>query len=149
VAHQFDKAIELYSKLIAENPTFGRAHSEMGNAYWGEHKYAEAIREWKLGGQLEGDKNYIEWAINVDAAFGTGGWPAAAHRAIDIYLAEWKAKSGYVSPYQIAQLYADAGDKEHGIQWPNTAYESHDNFIIDIRTDLQFDSLRPTPVTPI
>jgi serine/threonine protein kinase len=145
VAHQFDKAIELYSKLITENPTFGRAHSEMANAYWGEHKYAEAIREWKLGSQLEGDKNYIEWANNMDAAFGTGGWPVAARRGIEIYLASWKAKSGYVSPYQIAQLYAEVGDKEHAFQWLNTAYESRDNFIIDIRTDFQFDSLRSDP----
>jgi tetratricopeptide (TPR) repeat protein len=145
VAHQFDKAIELYSKLIAENPTFGRAHSEMAYAYWGEHKYADAIREWKLGSQLEGDKNYINWADNLDAAFATGGWPAAVRRGIEIDLASWKTKAGYVSAYQIAALYADIGDKEHAFQWLNTAYESRDNSIIDIRTDWAFDSVRSDP----
>jgi len=145
VAHQFDKAIELYSKLIAENPTFGRAHSEMATAYWGQHKYAEAIREWKLGAHLEGDKNYIEWADNLDAAFGTGGLPAAVRRGIDICLAQRKAKSGYVSPYQLAQLYADIDDKEHAFQWLNTAYEIRDSSIIDIRTDSPFDTLRSDP----
>jgi len=147
VAHQFDKAIELYSKLIAENPTFGRAHSEMGDCVLGPDKYAEAIREWKLGAHLEGDKNYIEWADNLDAAFGTGGLPAAVRRGIDICLAQRKAKSGYVSPYQIAQLYADIDDKEHAFQWLNTAYEIRDSSIIDIRPTPRSTPCALTPAT--
>jgi TolB-like protein/Tfp pilus assembly protein PilF len=44
VDRQFAKAIELYKKVIADNPTFGRGHTEMANSYWGEHKYPEAIQ---------------------------------------------------------------------------------------------------------
>jgi serine/threonine protein kinase/tetratricopeptide (TPR) repeat protein len=59
---QFDRAIEILKRVIADNPTFGRAHTQRAVVYWAQHKYPEAIQEFKSGSQLEGDKNYAEWA---------------------------------------------------------------------------------------
>jgi eukaryotic-like serine/threonine-protein kinase len=145
LARQFDKAIEICEKIIAENPAFGRAHSGLGGAYWAEHKYPQAIQEWKTGAQLEGDKNYAELAAATDAGFRSGGWPNAQRKGIEVVLAQRKAKAGYVSPYGIAALYADAGDKEHAFEWLNTAYQEHDIALINLRTDIAFDSLRSDP----
>jgi serine/threonine protein kinase/tetratricopeptide (TPR) repeat protein len=139
---QFDKAIELYKKVIADNPTFGRVHTELAVSYWGEHKYPEAIQEWKTGAQFEGDKNYVEWAAALDAGFRSGGWPGALRRGIEVYLAQRKAKTGYVPPYQIAELYADMGDKDHAFEWLNSAYREHDAYLSDLAADFPFDSLR-------
>lgn len=63
-------------------------------------------------------------------------------QAIDILLAQRKAKAGYVSPYRIAQFYAELGDKELAFQWLNTAYQEHDFLLESIRTNFAFDSLR-------
>ena len=142
---QFDKAIEICKKVIADNPTFGRAHSGLAGLYWAEHKYPQAIQEWKTGAQLEGDKGYAEWAAAVDAGFRSGGRPGALRKAIDLFLAWRKAKTGYVSPYPIAGFYADLGDKDHAFEWLNTAYQEHDILLINLRTDIGFDSLRPDP----
>jgi serine/threonine protein kinase/tetratricopeptide (TPR) repeat protein len=144
-ARQYDKAIDLFKKLIADNPNFGRAHSELAYTYWGAHKYPETIQEWKTGSQFEGDKKYIEYANAVELAFRSGGWAAAERKGIEVSLAQRKEPGSYVSPYQIAGCYADLGDKDHAFQWLNTAYQEHDILIIGIRADFAMDSLRSDP----
>jgi serine/threonine protein kinase/TolB-like protein/cytochrome c-type biogenesis protein CcmH/NrfG len=139
---QFDKAIEIFKKVIADNPTFGRAHGELAYAYWGAHEYPEAIQEWKTAAQLEGDKNYAEYAAALDAGFRVGGWPGALRKGIEVSLAQRKARTGYVSPYQIAELYSDLADKDHAFERLNTAYQEHDINMIQLRTDFTMDSLR-------
>jgi serine/threonine protein kinase len=144
-ARQYDKAIGLFKKVIADNPTFGRGHGELAYAYWGARKYSEAVQEWKAASQLEGDKDYVDWAAAVDAGFRSGGWPGALRKAIEVSLAQRKAASVYVSPYQIADYYAELGDKNHAFEWLNTAYREHDITIISVRTDFTVDSLRSDP----
>jgi serine/threonine protein kinase/tetratricopeptide (TPR) repeat protein len=144
-AHQFDKAIEIFKKVIADNPTFGRGHSELALAYWGAHKYPEAIQEWKTGSQLEGDKNAIEFAAAMDAGFRSGGWPAALHKGIAVSVAQRNSKAEYASPYSIAALYADLGDKDHAFEWLSTAYQEHDENLLALRTDTALDSLHSDP----
>jgi len=144
-ARQFDKAIEISKKVIADNPTFGRAHGSLGFSYWAKHQYPQAIQEFKTDAQLEGDKNSAEFAVALDAGFRSGGWPSALRKAIEVSLAQRKAKTGYVSPYGIAQLYADLGDKDHAFEFLNVAYQEHDGSLVGLRTDITLDSLRSDP----
>jgi serine/threonine protein kinase len=143
-ARQFDKAIEIGTKLIADNPAFAAGHSYLSVLYWAERKYPQSIQEAKTAAQLQGDKNYAEAAAALDAGFRSGGWPSALHKNIEVLLAQRKAKTDYVSPYAIAELYADSGDKDHAFEWLNTAYEEHDG-LNALRTDFTFDSLRSDP----
>src|SRR6266853_2080141 len=142
---QFDKAIELFQKVIADNPTFASAQFGLAFAYWGEHKYPQALQEFKTSARFAGDKNYAEFAAALDAGFRSGGWPSALRKGIEVYLAQRKAKTDYVSPYGIAQLYADLGDKDHAFEWLNTAYQEHDAGLIALPTDYTLDSLRSDP----
>jgi len=142
---QFDKAIEMEKKVIADNPTFGVAHLGMAVSYWGEHKYPEAIQEFKSAAQLYGDKNFVEFATALDTGFRSGGWPSALRKSIEVLQAQRKAKAGYISPYSIAQSYADLGDKDHAFEWLNTAYQERDSSLINLRTDFTMDSLRSDP----
>ncbi|HKO05059.1 MAG TPA: protein kinase [Candidatus Acidoferrales bacterium] len=144
-ARQFDQAIEMYKQLIADNPTFGAAHQGLSNAYWGEHKYPEAIQEFKIAAQLLSDKNYIEMAAAQEAGFRSGGWPGALRKGIETMLSQRKARTGYVSPSAIAQFYAELGDKDHAFEWLNTAYQEHDDGLLSLRTLFTFDSLRSDP----
>jgi eukaryotic-like serine/threonine-protein kinase len=143
--HQYDKTIEICQKIITENPGFGRVHSEVAFAYWGQHKYAQVIEEMKTGSQLEGDRNYAEFAAALDKGFHAGGWPSALRHGIAVQLEQRRTKSGFVSPYGLAQLYADLGDKEHAFQWLDAAYKEHDTNLFTLRTDLTMDSLRSDP----
>jgi serine/threonine protein kinase/TolB-like protein len=142
---QFDKAIEVCKKIIADNPASGVAHQNLALSFWGEHKYPQAIQEWTTGAQLGGDKNAAEVAAALDAGFHSGGWPGALRKAIEVSLAQRKNKTGYVSPYLIAMFYADLGDKDHAFEWLNIAYQEHDNFLAAVRTDFTMDPLRSDP----
>jgi serine/threonine protein kinase/TolB-like protein/Tfp pilus assembly protein PilF len=142
---QFDRAIEQYQKVIAENPSFGAAHLDLSIPYFGSHKYAQMIEEYKAYAQLSGDKNYAELAPAMDAAFHSGGWPAAAHKAIEVLISQGKAGRNYLAPYLIADYYADTGDKEHAFEWLNIACQEHNTFLIFLRTDAALDSLHSDP----
>ena len=144
-ARQFDKTIELLKKLIADNPTFGRAHGGLGGAYWAQHRYQEAIEEWKAGSQLEGDTLYIDWANATDTGYRAGGWQGADRKALEVLLAHRQAKAEYVAPYGIAGIYAELGDRDHAFEWLNTAYQEHDGTLGGLPTDFLFDSLRSDP----
>jgi serine/threonine protein kinase/TolB-like protein len=144
-SRQFDKSTEICKRIMADNPTFGRSHYVMGGVYWYEHKYSEAIQEWKTGAQLEDDKNFIEVILAMDTGFRSGGKAGALRGAIEVQLAQRKAKNGYVSPYTIAVNYADLGDKDHAFQWLDLAFQERDGGLIGIRTDPTFDSVRSDP----
>jgi eukaryotic-like serine/threonine-protein kinase len=141
---QFDKAIERFKKIGADNPTFGAAHLGLARAYWGARKYPQSIQEYATAAQLGGDKNLAEFAAALDTGFRSGGWPSAARKAIEVLLAQRQAKINYRAAYQIAELYADLGDKDHAFEWLNTAYQEH--VLVDgLRTDFPFDSLHSDP----
>jgi len=113
--------------------------------YLGEHKYQQVIQEYQAYAQRSGDKNMAEFAAALDSGFRAGGWPSAAHKGIEVLLAQRKAKTNYLAPYQIAALYADTGDKDHAFERLNTAYQERCILVVGLRTDPALDSLRSDP----
>jgi tetratricopeptide (TPR) repeat protein len=77
---QFDKAIEVEKKVLADNPTFLVARMNLAGAYLGKHEYQQAIQELKTAAQLAGDKNFSEFAAALDAGFRAGGGPGLCAR---------------------------------------------------------------------
>jgi len=144
-ARRFDQAIEIGKATVADNPTLGQTHVVIAIAYWGQHKYPQMIQELKTGAELGGDKNSAEQAAALEDGFQSGGWPSALRKAIEVSLAQRKAKSGYVSPYNIATLYAGIEAKDDAFQWLDTAYEERDTGILALRTDFSLDGLRSDP----
>jgi serine/threonine protein kinase/tetratricopeptide (TPR) repeat protein len=142
---QFDKAIEAEKKTLADNPSFGVAHWELANAYWGEHKYEQAVQEFQSYGQSTGNQSFAEYAAALDAGYHAGGWPAAERKAIEALHAQRKAKTDYLAAYEIAQFHADLGDKDQAFEWLDTAYQEHNIWVIGIPTDSRMDSLRSDP----
>jgi|SRR5579872_4761655 hypothetical protein len=88
-------------------------------------------------GRRQGSPN----RFSVGEEFDSAGWKGAGRKAIDARQAQ--RKTGYSSPYRIAELYADLGDRDHAFEWLNTAYQERDYFIIGLRTDFY-----STPSTP-
>jgi len=142
---QLDKSIEMFKKVSADNPNFGVAHLGLATAYWEQKKYAPAIQEFIAIAQLMRDKNRTEYAAALDAGFRSGGWPGAAHKAIDASVAQYKSKDNYLASYLVAELYADLGDKDHAFQWLNIAYQDHCPSLAYLPTDFTMDSLRSDP----
>ncbi len=142
---QYDKSIEMYKKLSADNPTFGVAHWGLALNYWAQKKYQQSVQEWTTGTQLMGSKSLSEYTAALDSGFRSGGWPGAAHKAIEVLTAQRDAGTNHLASYTIATLYADTGDKEHSFQWLNTAYQEHSASLSILRTDPELDPLRSDP----
>ncbi|HZP23007.1 MAG TPA: protein kinase [Terriglobales bacterium] len=143
-ARRYDEAIAIGSKLANEDPTFAPVHVYLAKAYWGKRMYPQAIEEWKTYAQLDGDRNDADFAAAMEQGYRSGGWKGAVAKGIEVRLAQ--RKSGYVSPYQIATLYAELGDKDAAFRWLETAYQERDGQgMISLKTDFVLDPLRSDP----
>jgi eukaryotic-like serine/threonine-protein kinase len=142
-ARQYDEAIGVCKKLANENPTFAWVHFYLAQAYWGKRMYPQIIEEWKAYGRISGDRNESDFASALEQGFRSASWKGALTKAIEIRLAQ--RKTGYYSPFMIATLYADLGDKDQGFRWLNTAYQEHDYWLVYLKTDFLLDPLRSDP----
>jgi TolB-like protein/Tfp pilus assembly protein PilF len=139
----YDEAISVCKELENENPTFATAHDCLAYAYWGKRMYPQVVEEWKTYAQLTGNPDDADYAAALDQGFRSSGWKGAVTQAIKVRQA--RRKTGYFSPYMIARLYADLGDKEQAFQWLDIAYREHDFLLVCVATHFQFDPLRSDP----
>ena len=78
----------------------------------------------------------------MEAGFRSGGKEGALRRGIETQLAQRKAARSFVSPYWIAQNYAQLGDKDHAFEWLEIAYQERDSSIVGMPSDFMLDPIR-------
>jgi hypothetical protein len=82
-------------------------------AYWGKRMYPQVIAEFKNLSRLSGDEIDALIANALEEGFRSSGWKGALARAARALVA--MRKSRYVSPYTIAELYAEPGRRRRGL----------------------------------
>jgi eukaryotic-like serine/threonine-protein kinase len=142
-ARHYDEAIPIFKRVANEEPTFADVHQLAAGAYWGKHMYPQVVEEWKVYGQLSGDRHESDFAAALEQGFRSGGWDGALTKGIEVR--EAQRKTGYGSAYDIALLYADLGSKDEAFKWLDTAYREHDFNLISLKTDFLLDPLRADP----
>ena len=142
-ARRYDDAIAVCQQLLVENPTYNLAHDCLGYAYWGKRMYPQVIEQWNAYYHHSGNRNEAELGEAVDRGFRSAGWRGALAEAIKVLINQ--RQTGYESPYEIARLYADLGDKEKAFEWLDTAYREHDFLLKELNTAFQMDNLRSDP----
>ncbi|HUA14481.1 MAG TPA: tetratricopeptide repeat protein [Verrucomicrobiae bacterium] len=142
-ARHYDQGIAVCRQLAQENPTFAIAHDCLFYAYWDKHMYPQTVEEFRTYAQLTGNPQDRENADALDRGFRSGGWPGAVTQLIAVF--ENRRKIGYASPFIIARLYSDLGEKDKAFEWLDTAYREHDSLLIALTSWPQFDSLRSDP----
>jgi hypothetical protein len=105
--------------------------------------YPQVVEEWGAWGQLSGDPKIIEFAAATEQGFRLAGWRGALTKGIEAL--QVQRKTGYSSPYEIASMYAELGDKEEAFRWLNTAYQERDAGLLQLRTDYSLDPIRSEP----
>ena len=55
------------------------------------------------------------------------------------------SKSKYVSPFQIAAIYAGLGDKDQAFAWLEKAYQERSDWLVNLNRDQRLDTLRSDP----
>jgi TolB-like protein/Tfp pilus assembly protein PilF len=144
-AGQYDQSIAVCQKLVADDPTFAIAHDCLAKAYWAKRMYPQVVEEFKAETRLMGDPQEVGFADALEQGFRSAGWKGALTEAIAYREAQRIKTGGYFSAEEIAQLYADLGDKDQAFRWLNIAYQEHDWLLIGLKTFIPFAPLRSDP----
>ncbi len=131
------KALETTRRALAFDPKHGWALMTLGWIYEQKGMFQEALSALRkaMGSTLK--------TASIAHAFARSGNRPAAEKILGELLTESKRK--YISPVDIAVIYAGLDDKEQAFKWLNTAYEEHSGFLLFVNSDPRFKPLRPDP----
>src|SRR5688572_173710 len=132
-----DKAIEQCRKILDLDPSSFPARRYLGLAYEGKGMYAEAIAEFQRGVKLSGSPLMLAL---LGHAYAVSGKTAEAKQVLTD-LSQLQDQR-YVSPYTVAAIYAGLGDREQAFKWLDTAVESRDIWLMNLKVDPVFAKLR-------
>jgi len=139
--HEFDQAIDQSRRAILMDPQFVGAHVVLGRADEQKGAYAEAVAELQRALQLsEGDSNEL---AALGHAYALSGNRGEAQKALADLLD--RSTRTYVQPMWIAAIHTALGNKDEAFQWLRKALGDRSVWLIYLKADPIFDSLRADP----
>jgi serine/threonine-protein kinase len=141
LAGEYDRAIEQYRAAVELDPEFAAAHWRLGEAYLQKKLFDEAVREIERAIELSGASMHM--LARLAYAYAVSG---KRYEALGVLneLNE-SAKRRYVSPYDIAIIYAGLGEKELALDWLERAYEERTVWLTFLKVEPAFNPLRDDP----
>jgi TolB-like protein/Tfp pilus assembly protein PilF len=134
----FDGAVEWARRALTLQQDHPWALVIMGWAYEQKQMFQESLAALR--------KTVINSALKTSSiahVFARSGNRAEAEKILEDMLA--RAKTTYVSPYDVAVTYAGLNDKEHAFEWLNKAFDEHSAFMVYMSSDPRLRELRPDP----
>jgi TolB-like protein/Flp pilus assembly protein TadD len=140
-ARRYDEAIEQYQKTLEMEPTRAEALLGLGMVYEQKGMYEEAIEEYQKAINAAGRSSAI--LAQLGHAYAMSG---KRNEAISL-VGEIKnmLDQSFRSPYDLAILYTGLGEREDAFEQLNKAYEETSGWIMYLKVEPQFDSLRADP----
>ncbi len=138
---QYDQAIEQCQKTLEMDPKFVPAQFFLGLAYVQKSMFEEAITEFQKTISLFGSSTLMV------AALGHAYAVSGKRDEVQKVLGELKkiSKQMYVPSYYTAAIYADLGEKNQAFEWLEKSYEERDNWLVYLKVDPIWDSVRSDP----
>jgi TolB-like protein/DNA-binding winged helix-turn-helix (wHTH) protein/Flp pilus assembly protein TadD len=138
----YESLVETSRRGVASYPNEWVEHHNLGVGYEGTGKRLEAISEYQKAIEMSnGDQDAT---ASLAHAFAAIGRKAEAEKILHDF--ERKSKSGYVSPYMIATIYAGLGEKDKAFAFLERAYQERSLDIPwHLKADLRIDNLRSDP----
>jgi serine/threonine protein kinase/Flp pilus assembly protein TadD len=136
LARQYDPAIAELNNTLELDQSFPTAHVYLGYVYSAKGMYAEAITAYRKAIELSGETSSRQ--IFLGAAFAKAG---ESEKAREI-LKQLEASKEYVSPGELAILYAALGMREEAFASLEKAYAARDLQLQYLKVDPAFDLLR-------
>ena len=141
MARRYDEAIGELQRTIELNPAFWLGHSWLGHAYVRKGLFSQALAAVQKARSIE--DTIAEPLSALGIAYAVSGNRAEALKALDQLLE--RSKHTYVSPYNVATVYAALGDHDQAFSWLEKTYEGRSWYITFLRVDPDLDSLRGDP----
>jgi Tfp pilus assembly protein PilF len=141
-SRQYDRAIEVLKKTLEMDPNFVSAHSFLGIVYLQKSMYKEALAEFRK--EKEPSKG---WMQNVETVVGITHMRMGKKKEAQEILEDMveRTKHEYVSPYHIALLSFNLGENELGFEWLDKAIKEHEDWLLYLKVEPLFDSVRSDP----
>ena len=137
-AREYDRAIEQYKSVIDLDPDFALAHWRLGEAYKQKGMYDEAIKAIQEAARLAGRSSRM--VARLGHAYAIAGKKQEALEAL--HELNGMSEGQYVSPYEVAIIYAGLGEKELVFEWLERAYEERSSWLTFLKVEPSFDELR-------
>lgn len=137
-ARQYEQAVEQYRRAIGVEPKSHWTRLMLGWAYVQQGKFSEAVAELNQAYRLN-DRPQVLAALGH--AYAVSGQRTEAQKVIGEL--QETAKRRYVSPYDVATIYAGLGEKEQALAWLEKASEDRSGWLaLWLKVDPKFDGLR-------
>jgi tetratricopeptide (TPR) repeat protein len=135
----YESLVEASRRGVASSPNEWVQHYNLGVGYEGTGKLLEAISEYQKATEMSNGNQ--DATASLAHAFAVIGRKAEAQKILHDF--ERKSKSGYVSPYMIATIYAGLGAKDKAFEFLERAYQEKSLDISwHLKADLRIDNLR-------
>ena len=141
---QYDQALAELNRAIEIDPDSALLNGDLGRVYVQKHMYKEAIASFERAKNLAGGE---------PGGSAGGGWRGHAYAlagqtnvALQI-LDDMKerSKQSYVSPLNIALIYAGLGDNEQTLQWLQKGFDLRDGELASLKVLPDWDPVRSDP----
>ena len=134
-ARQYDAALTEAREKLEADPGIDM-YDLIALAYRGKDMPREWAQAYEKQLQVEGDPAS---AAAVQRAFQHGGRKAIIHWQLDRL--QGKSKTSYVSPVDLALLYAQLGDREKTLSFLEQGFREHSPLLLWIQLDPAYDFL--------
>lgn len=137
-ARQYDQAVEQYRRAVSVAPKMYWSRLMLGSAYVQQGKFSEAFVELQQARRLNDSPQVL---AALGHAYAAAGQRAEAQQVLSEL--QTLAQRKYVSPYDVATIYAALGEKEQAFDWLEKAYADRCGWLAWwLKVDPKFDSLR-------
>ena len=136
-SRQYPSAIEQLQKALQMDQNFVPAQHAIEAAYAQNGMYKDAVAERQKVLTLSGNPDL---AAAIGADYAQSGYTGVMQSWLD-GLKE-VSKRGYVSAYDIAEIYARIGQKTQALVWLEQAFNQRDSKLTYIRVEPAFDQMR-------
>jgi tetratricopeptide (TPR) repeat protein len=139
-SRQYSEALEEARQLIQMDPGFLAPYRLLGMVHIQQGLYSEAINDLQEALRLHDDSFCLG---RLGYAYARAGRKSDAIAVLEHIKAEstWR----YISPYQVAMVYAGLGDIDQVFYWFDKACEDRDPDVMMIKVEPLLDGLRGDP----
>jgi predicted Zn-dependent protease len=138
-ARRYDQAIEALKKITELDQNYANTYLYLGYCYTGKEMYREAISAYQEAIRLGDDSPSLQ--VFLGEAFAKSGEREKAQTILE----QLKTSKDYVSPAELAVLYASLGDREQAFAFLEKAFVARDVQLQYLGVDPSFDPLRSDP----
>ena len=141
-ARQYDDAIKQYQKNLQLYPGIAIHHSRLGDAYYQEGMFREAVEEYLKALALSGFASDKIAALRK--AFDDSGIKGYLQARIEQLKTERRTPIPD-DDFNIARLYAQLGEKDQAFDSLEKAYAEHSDRLVHLKEEIMFDKLSSDP----